>query len=115
MGSQCQRARGRGRAPTSQPVRDSRKFPARSAGEPQFDRRLERPAWDARAALRAAAAAPEDLVVGWNDGLVLAGGRERWDDDSPARARSAAGYRSMRCATRGTGAERHARWKGDEQ
>jgi predicted TIM-barrel fold metal-dependent hydrolase len=75
MGSQCQWARGRGRAPTSRPVRDSRQFPARPAGEPQLDRRLERPAWDARAALRAAAAAPEDRVVGWHDGLALAGGR----------------------------------------
>src|SRR6516165_9863416 len=98
MGSQCQRARGRGRAPTSQPVRDSRQFPARPAGEPQLDRRLERPAWDARAALRAAAAAPEDLVVGWHDGLALAGGRARWAADRAARARSATGYRSNRRA-----------------
>src|SRR5262245_12465538 len=111
MGSQCQRARGRGRAPTSQPVRDSRQFPARPAGEPQLDRRLERPAWDARAALRAAAAAPEDLVVGWHDGLALAGGRARWAADRAARARSATDYRSNRRAPSRTEADHRPLWQ----
>src|SRR5262245_27649168 len=111
MGSQCQRARGRGRAPTSQPVRDSRQFPARPAGEPQLDRRLERPAWDARAALCAAAAAPEDLVVGWHDGLALAGGRARWAADRAARARSATGYRSNRRAPSRTEADHRPLWQ----
>src|SRR5262249_18052686 len=71
----------------------------------QLDRRLESPAWDARAALRAAAAAPEDLVVGWHDGLALAGGRARWGADRAARARSAAGYRSNRPAPSRTEAD----------
>ncbi len=51
-----------------------RQLPARQAGEPLLDRRLEAPAGHARAALRLHPAAPGELDDRRHDGLAVAGG-----------------------------------------
>ncbi len=96
MGSQFQRAGGRGRAPAPQPPRHPRQLPARQAGKPCADRRLEEPAGHARTPLRVAAAASADVADRWNPRLAVARGRARRTARRVARTRSPAGHRPDR-------------------
>src|SRR6516162_6166189 len=66
---------GRGGGKISKPFRNPRQLPARQAGEPVVDRRVEDPVGDARAALCLHSAAPGELDDRRYDGLAMAGCR----------------------------------------
>jgi hypothetical protein len=70
VGSQRQRSGHRGGLPAPRSLRDPRQLPAREAGEPRADRRLDEAAGHARPALHVSPAASADVADGRDDRLA---------------------------------------------